>query len=109
MPTYQYDCLKCDKEYETFKSIKEYKRDDPCPTCGNIGQRLIKPVQFFNTGVQDAEFNIGLGKVTKNAKHRDELAKRMGMIEIGNEKPEVIHKKFDTDREEKRKKSWEED
>lgn len=108
MPTYEYDCEKCQLQYDIIKSIKVYDGKDQCPTCGNIGQRIFKPVLFYNTGVQDAEFNIGLGKVTKNAKHREELAKKMGMIEIGNEKPEVIHKKFDNDRSEKLKKSWDE-
>jgi len=108
MAIYDYSCQKCDKDFEVIKSIKEYDGKDQCPTCGNIGQRLIKPVVFYGEKVQNAEYNIGLGKVTKNKKHREELAKRIGAVEIGNEKPEVIHKTFDKAREEKHRRSWDE-
>lgn len=108
MAIYDYNCATCKTEYEIIKSIKEYDGKDQCPKCGNIGQRIIKPIIFYGEKVQNAEYNVGLGKITKNKKHRDELAKRMNVVEIGNEKPEVIHKKFDKDREEKRKRSWDE-
>lgn len=108
MAIYDYHCEKCDADFEVIKSIKEYDGKDECPTCGNIGQRIIKPVVFYGEKVQNAEYNIGLGKVTKNKQHRDELAKRMNVVEVGNEKPETIHKTFDKAREEKRKKSWDE-
>lgn len=108
MPTYPYNCAKCQSDFEVIKSIKEYNGKDICPECGNIGQRIYVPVIFYGEKVQNAEYNVGLGKITKNKQHREELAKRMNLVEIGNEKPEVIHKKFDNDREEKRKKSWDE-
>jgi putative FmdB family regulatory protein len=108
MAIYDYDCAKCQTEYEVIKSIHAYNGKDPCPLCGNIGQRIIRPVVFYGEKVQNAEYNIGLGKITKNKQHRDELAKRMNVTEIGNEKPELIHKKFETDRAEKNKKSWDE-
>ncbi len=107
MAIYDYSCQKCDKDYEIIKSIKEYSGNDPCPSCGNIGQRIIKSVVFYGEKVQNAEYNPGLGKIVKNKYHRSELTKQMNVIEIGNEKPEVIHKKFDKDRSEKLKKSWE--
>lgn len=107
MPIYDYDCEKCDKEYEIIKSIKEYDGKDQCPTCGNIGKRkLSRNIYFTGTKVEDAEYNPAFGKVTKSKKHRDELAKRMNLVEIGNEKTETIHNVFDKAREDKRKKAY---
>jgi putative FmdB family regulatory protein len=107
---YDYLCPKCQIEFEVIKSIHEYTGSDPCHVCGTAGERLFKYCKFHFTGtkIEDAEFNPGLGKITKSAAHRKELAKRMGVEEIGGEKPEQIHKHFDTAREEKIKKSWDE-
>jgi hypothetical protein len=44
--------------------------------------------------------------VIKSDRHRDEVAKSLGVIEVGNEKPDVIHKHFDDQRETKRKKAY---
>lgn len=107
-PIYDYFCAKCDKDYEVIKSIKEYDAKDPCPACGKIGRRHITKVIFFGEKVENAEFNVGLGKVVKNKKHREELAKQLNLVEIGNENPNNIHKTFDKDRKDKIKKSWDE-
>ena len=107
MPIYDYFCEKCDKNYEIIKSIKEYKRDDPCPDCGVVGNRILsKEVFFTGTKIEDAEWNPGLGAITKSKKHREELAKSKNLVEIGNENPDTIHKFFDKSREEKRKKAY---
>lgn len=107
MPWYDYACEKCDKDYEIIKSIKEYDGQDPCPECGIVGSRkLSKNIFFTGTKIEDAEYNPALGTITKSKKHRDELAKRMNLVEIGNEKPETIHNIFDKSREEKRKKAY---
>jgi putative FmdB family regulatory protein len=107
MPTYDYDCEKCDKPYSVIKSIKTYDGKDECPTCSNVGRRVFScKVQFIGTKVEEAEFNVGLGAITKSKKHRDEIAKRKGAIEIGNEAPATVHNYFDKSRAEKRKLSW---
>jgi|GEM_PF-613195 len=108
MPTYEYECEKCDQEFEVIKSIHEYNSPEKCQSCGNIAKKLISRSIFFTgTKIEDAEYNIGLGAITKSKKHRDELAKRKNLIEIGNETPETIHTHHDKARELKRKKSWE--
>jgi putative FmdB family regulatory protein len=108
VPIYDYFCEKCDHDFEIIKSIKEYDGKDQCPECGNIGQRILScSIYFTGTKIEDAEFNVGLGKITKSKKHREELAKRAGAIEIGNENPDKIHDHFDKQREEKRARSWE--
>lgn len=107
MPTYDYQCQDCDAQYTTIKSIKEYDGLDTCPKCAKIGIRIISSgIHVIGAAVQNAEFNVGLGKVTKNKYHRDELAKRMNVVEIGNEKPDSVHKHFDSAREDARKKRY---
>lgn len=110
MPTYDWLCEKCDLEFETVQSIKEYDGKQTCVQCGNPTIRVFKYCKFHFTGtkIEDAEFNPGLGQITKSKAHRDELAKKMGVVEVGNEKPDSIHKHFDSARETKIKKSWDE-
>lgn len=77
--------------------------------CGKKAKKIFSSqIHFIGTKIENAEFNVGLGAITKSKRHREELAKRKGLIELGNEKPETVHKVFDTQREDKRKKSWEE-
>lgn len=107
MPTYEYNCEKCDQEYSIIKSMKSYDGKDPCPGCGNIGDRIISPnILFTGTSVQDAEFNHGLGEVTKSAAHRKELAKRKGMIEVGNECLKKHEKELANDKKKRIAKGW---
>lgn len=112
MPTYDFFCEKCDLEFEFVESIKEYEPRKKCVQCDNEMKRIYKYCKFHHTGakVEDAEFNPGLGRVTKSKAHRKELAKQMGVIEVGNdfEKPEKIHKHFDQERDAKLKKAWDE-
>ena len=108
MPTYEFTCPKCDVNFETYESIKTYDGDGECPTCKNVSRERVysSKVLFIGTSVQSPEYNPAFGQVVKNKQHRDELAKRNGLVEIGNEKPERIHKHFDDQRAEKLKKAW---
>lgn len=108
MPIYEYNCEKCDKGFDVTKMMKDSTRPESCPDCGNPADRVFScKVEFLGTKIEDAEFNHGLGCVTKSKRHREELAKRKGVIEIGNECPDKIDKHFAREREEKRRKSWE--
>lgn len=92
MPTYDYDC-KDHGAYDVIRSIKEYKPDDPCPKCGVVGSRVFSSkVHFIGASVQNAEYNPGLGCVTKNKKDREEIAKKMGLEEVGSEKTSTLKK-----------------
>lgn len=94
MPIYDWECAKCDKPFETVESITTYSGVGKCPTCGNESKERIFSSQIYFVGakVEDAEYNPAFGKVVKNKRERNELAKEKGLIEIGNEKPETIHK-----------------
>jgi putative FmdB family regulatory protein len=109
MPTYPYQCLECAKFHDVIKPMSECAKVEHCPTCKSEMERIFTPLHFIGTSVENAEYNPGLGKVTKSKKHRAELAKQMGVHEIGNDykSPEDIGKKFDQDREKKLEKSWE--
>ncbi len=109
MAVYPFYCQKCDEEFESVESIKTYDGDGECPTCQTVSrERVFKAggIYFLGTSVESAEYNPALGQVVKNSKHRNEIAKQKGLIEIGNEKPEAIHKHYDNQRADKLKKSW---
>lgn len=109
-PIYDYSCEKCDLEFEIIKPMSEHQSTEPCPQCGNQARQDLSRCRplFTGTKIEDAEFNPGLGRITKSKRHRDELAKQLGAVEVGNETPDTIHKHFDTERERKITKSWEE-
>jgi putative FmdB family regulatory protein len=83
---YEYECPLCN---HIFDVVKSYRRiDDPefCPKCKEKCKRNICFQGSFS-GHDDwdkAEFNPGLGCITKNSKHRKEIAKSRGLEEVGN-------------------------
>jgi putative FmdB family regulatory protein len=106
---YDFYCEKCDQNFEIIKSIKEYNGKEHCPTCQNLGQRIFScGIEFLGSKIEDAEYNYGLGCITKSKRHREEIAKRKGMIELGNECPDKAHNYFEKSRNEKRKREWDE-
>lgn len=108
MAIYEYFCSKCDRKFEVIKPISQFNSPEKCEKCRKPVIKLVSSGIFFTgTKIEDAEYNPGLGVITKSKKHRDELVKRKNLIEIGNETPETIHKHHEKAREEKRKKSWE--
>ncbi len=108
---YEYQCSKCTHRFDVTKSVKDIDVTETCPQCGDFAERKFVPskVYFSGTEVRDAEYNPGLGAVVKSKRHREELAKRKGLVEIGNDfkSSESIHKKFDEERSEKREQRYE--
>ena len=105
---YPYECLKCQSEFEVIKSYRDIENPENCPDCGNEGERRIARSQSFS-GANDwdtAHYNPAMGKVFKNNAEARREAKRRGLEEIGNEPLDKIHKKYDTERDQKAKKSW---
>lgn len=105
---YPYRCKSCGSEFEVICRVAEYKRRVECK-CGQMADRFFTPHQVM--GADDwnkAEYNPGLGCIVKSRKHRAEIAKRKGLIEVGNEAPETIHKEHDKKRDDIAKKRWEE-
>lgn len=108
MPIYVYDCSKCDHEFELTRPMSEYKDPGNCPQCGNVGEKIVTmPYGFIGTKVENAEYNPAFGCIVKNKRHRNYLAESKNLVEIGNENPNTMHKNFDKQRADKRKKVWE--
>jgi len=105
---YQYHCQKCENRFDVVKSAKEMDSPENCLRCLTPATREFIPtrVWFNGTKVEHAEYNPGLGCIVRNSSHRKELCKIKGVEEIGNEKPESLHKYFDQKREEKREQAW---
>lgn len=105
---YPYRCMECAFSFEVIKSVKDIDNQEYCPQCKAEGKRYITPPHLYGISDWDkAEFNPGLGCVIKNSKHRKQVAKQMGVEEVGSEPIEKIHKHFDDMREKKRDLEWE--
>lgn len=104
---YEYLCSPCDKLFDVVKAADLYREPEICPDCGKTAERQWSSrIQLHHTKVQEAEYNPGLGCITKNRQHREEICRQKGLEEVGNEKPEAIHKHFDKRREEAWDRGW---
>ena len=108
---YEYSCVKCENFFQVMKSMRESDTNEFCNLCGAPGQFLFSPPYISGASVEHAEYNPGLGAVVKNKRHRAELAKRKGLVEVGNDygSGEKMQKEFDQKRESARAKRWEDD
>jgi putative FmdB family regulatory protein len=98
---YEYYCESCNIAFDVVKSTSEYNSKEYCQSCLGNTVKLFSRPQLI--GLSDrAEYNPAFGCIVKNKQHRNELAKRHGFIEVGNEKVD-----FTKQREDKRAKNWE--
>jgi len=85
--------------------------NETCPKCGEYAIRQFVPTKLHISGasVTHAEYNPGLGCVVKNKRHKEDLMKQKGVVEVGNDfgSGEKMNVHFDKGREEKFKKRWE--
>lgn len=103
MPIYPFKCASCQHEFEAWAKISEIDSLEPsCPKCYHVNtpkERLFTAkIHLNNTKVEDAVFCEALGCVVKDSKHRKKIAKERGLVEVGNEKTETIHKYFEDER-----------
>ncbi|GHU40600.1 FmdB family transcriptional regulator [Spirochaetia bacterium] len=69
MPTYEYECKKCNLRFEVFQSMSD-KLVDKCPECGHEVRRLInggagviyKGAGFYSTEKASAAADTGCAK-----------------------------------------------
>lgn len=103
---YPYLCKKCDLEFDVVKHHSLSSKKEKCPECKKVADRIWPRPLFIGTSVENAEYNPGLGVVTKGKRDREEQAKRQGLVEVGNEKPQVLRKHYANEREAKRRKNY---
>lgn len=110
MPVYLYVCPKCEASQDVVKPMAEIDRIETCK-CGESLDRSARRINFLGDflyeKVEEAEYNQGLGCVTYGRKHRAEIAKRRGLVEIGNdETPGQSWNRFEAQREQASKRKW---
>lgn len=109
MPTYDLECDPCKVRWDVIKPMSQYDSPEPCPKCGKPGNLLPALVNIDKVAAgswNEQSWNPALGCYTRNVQHARQIAKRRGFEEIGNEKPETIHKHFDRQRDETRDARW---
>lgn len=100
---YPYHCVACKHEFEVIKSVRQIDDEESCELCGQISVRTIAKSQAFY-GANDwdtAHFSTVLGMKVRSNKEAQKIARERGLVEVGTENIEKIHKKFDTEREKK--------
>jgi len=113
MPIYPYVCNSCGEKQDVISSIDGLKNIEPhCSQCGELmgsACRRIADRQFFYGDFEEAQWNPGLGCVTKSKTHRKEICKARGLVELGNDiAPDQMFKEQDK-QEENRTKALTED
>lgn len=88
---YPYRCA-LGHEWEVIKSVADIDLPEKCPTCDYEGSRYIARTWFYGAKVEDSQFCPALGCVVRSSKHRNQLAKTKGLVEVGNASLESIHK-----------------
>ncbi len=81
MPTYGYECLSCDNQFETFQSIK----DDALTTCNECGGTLRKKIYPVGISFKGSGFYVN-----------DYAAKPSGDSSSGSSEPAKPEAKADT-------------
>lgn len=104
---YPYRCLKCFHSFDVVKPVAEVNKPEECPECGAETERLFTArIHIVGAAVQHAEYNPGLGCVVQNKNHRAEIAKQKGLVEVGNESTNTLHKETVVKREQERAREW---
>lgn len=111
MPAYVYACPACKHEFDVVKRVADLDNIEHCPMCKTDcdGRSRLIQASYVDSSAGDwnrQEYNPGLGCVTFGKKDRDKKAKARGLIEVGNEKVETVHKHFDKQREDARARRW---
>jgi len=100
---YEYKCPQCETKFDVVKHHNDYNREEHCPNCDDEAARVFSTP--YIPKAYHAEYNQGLGCVVKSKKHKEEICKRKGLIEVGSEKLDTIHK--ESEKTHKQKLSWE--
>lgn len=77
MPMYEYECLACNEEWETVRTV-DTRMEENCAYCGEKAKLLIsvgaRPI------IEDY-YSENLGTIVTGPKHRKELMRAKGLEE----------------------------
>lgn len=105
---YEYRC-ETHGVFEVVKPMAEAHTDECCPTCQAPATRLwANRGGFTGEKVEHAEWNPALGCVTKNRKHAKQIADARGLVEIGTEKADTVHREMTALNESRRQARYDE-
>ena len=105
---YEYHCQE-HGTFEVYKPMDEAHTEEVCPTCKTPSVRIwANRGGFYGEKVEHPEWNPALGCVTKNSRHAKQIADSRGLVEIGNEKPDTVHKEMNAIIESNRNRSYDE-
>lgn len=87
---YEYSCDGCGKTYDIVKSVKDFERQELCPTSSVTMVRGFAPrkIHLFGTQVNEKYYDVSLGQVVNSPKHAVAVAREKGFEPVGNERPE---------------------
>lgn len=105
MPIYDYECT-AGHRFEVIKPMAMSQTSEACRDCGALGKKM--PTRFAFSGASDwnkIEMNHGLG-VACTPKQAEKIAKNRGLVPVGNESADSMHKHFDAVREERREQRY---
>lgn len=107
MPTYEYACP-VGHHFDVIKRMADIDCPESCPQCELKAERQVTRPNLVGLGActESAHFHPALGQVVKDSQHAAKIAKGKGMIEVGTEPPEKIHKHFEKQRKETREQRW---
>lgn len=101
---YPYKCENCEIDFEVVRHHSKYNPNEKCPDCDKPSIRIFTPPQVPK--VEKHEYNPAFGCVVKGKRHRNELAKQRGLIEVGNESLSSLHKSHEKTKQEKLDNNW---
>jgi putative FmdB family regulatory protein len=95
--------------FEIWKSMNDAARQEYCPQCGTEGVRLWNNNGgFMGEKVEHSHWHPSLGCVVKSNRHAKEIAASRGLVEVGSEKPDTVHREMESLKEAKREQSYNE-
>lgn len=95
----------------TIEKLRALPREKaPCPKCNKKTDEkvLSANIHFIGTAVTCAEFNPGLGQVVKNKRHKEDILKRKGLVEVGNDfnSGDKQQKHYEQKQKEEKERRW---
>ena len=99
---YPYECNTCSATTEFIRPVSMHTHIESCQCGSDMRQvySLARPI----VDNMESEYYPSLGAVVKSKRHRREIMKRQGLIEVGNESHATVHAEMTKQRESRRRK-----